>query len=281
MHKIELYYKSRVYLRNYASKWDELTTRALIGYADAVAKGLQGTNLVLAVLYHWLHLPPKLFFQLNVSEMEDLTKTVEFLFEKDISCTRLIVKKLFHRGILFFGPGENWKNLTVAEYSSAEAYHDAFIESNDEQYKNNLIAALYRPTNPVRFIRWFFFRSDIRKKFNDRVAELRSKRIASMPEKYRNAVLYNFIAYKRSVMDDNKNLYRKKENAKFGESIKEDFGWAGVMHSMAGAELGPLEQVEEMNFQNALLILRKIDADVKEAKKKADQQRDQDKKGRR
>ena len=147
MNKIEFRYRNKTYKRDYAASWDELSARALIAYADAVCKGLSGINLVMTVLFKWLKLPAPAFFNINKSELDDLAGTLQFLFDKKISTSKLILQKIRHRGRTYFGPGEEWCNLTVAEYSYAEGMYDAFAETKEDKYLHNLIACLYRPTN--------------------------------------------------------------------------------------------------------------------------------------
>ena len=68
------------------------------------------------------------------------------------------------------------------------------------------------------------------------------------------AVWLNFCAFHKHVVNSNEMLFKKK-------SDNPGMGWAGIIHSMAGPELGTISQVAQMPFLNCLVIMRKLEQD--------------------
>jgi hypothetical protein len=261
MNEASFHYNKKNYFRQYAANWSEMTGEFLLGFTSAVSKGLEGTALLNRVLQKWLKLPKKLFNRMSVAEAEDLYRTVEFLFTEEKQGNDLLIPKIKFRGRTYYGPWTQFRNITVAEYALADAKLLQYLTTKDEKELSLLIAALYRPSSLYRRIKHITSAEDVRRKFNGRLAERRAKRFAKLPAAVRLAVLVNFTAYRSYVVKTNDFLFSAKQED------GPNFGFSGIIHSLAGPEVGTVEEVGAMLLSNALFILRKVDSDNKRKKK--------------
>lgn len=263
MHKVDFEYKGVHYNGEYATKWDELTKKELLDYSDALLH-YKDDELCITILHRFLKFPSEVFFSMQMHEIRDLFPTITYLFPNELSSIRLIIDEIQSRFRLctFYGPGLNFRNMTVGEFAFADSYLLKYKQSKDVNDLNTLLAAIYRPASIAGAFRFFLKDADVRVMFNDRIAKRSAKRFRNIPEHIKKAAMFNFLSMRTYVVKTNPELFKTD-----GES-ENIFGWAGVMYNLAGSELGTLKDIQQMLLFNALTIMKKLEHDRIEMEKK-------------
>lgn len=233
--------------------WDEMNYHYLVTFCYVLNLNLPEKEIRKTILYRWMKIKPKDFFKMCTGHIEELYPLLDFLFSKEIISGKLLMPMFQYNWRTFYGPGKDFCFLTVAEFIVAEMLMQQYAKERDEMDLNKLVSVLYRKADKDTFTDYKDTGSDPRTIFSDKMLDRLGAIISPIPLWYKQAALYNFIAFHTYVNKKYEFLYDTDTKPKAG-----NMGWAGVMHSLAGPELGTMEDVERMPFLNAMIILTKL-----------------------
>jgi hypothetical protein len=257
VNEIEYTYKNKTYIREFADSWQTLKPHELLAYTNALALKLSGITFYRNIFYHFLKLPPDVYFNLPSAYIEELSEKVKFLKAEKIPTAKLIIQKFNFKGRTWYGPGDDYRNLTIAEFAFIDTRLAKFQAKEDDSILCEIIYALYRKTSPIRIAKYWFNVADIRIPFNDRLAKIKACKLSNLPIKIKKAILYNFIGYRQYIVEKNPHVFQPPSDS---EDMK---GWPVIMHTMAGDKLGTFDQIQATSMNNALYLLKIIDNERK------------------
>lgn len=225
-------------------KWDELSGRQLLAYCKLIDQPeTNAYNIALA----FLNPDKQILFRLNRAQTDAIARNLEWLWTEECTITTFPVNHFWHRGIKYYSPGANLKNTTVEEMAIADNYLRMFVERQEDHWLNCLVATLYRHTNPYRWIKHLYRKDDIRVPLNSRVIDSAGKRLASLPLHVKKAVMYSFLGVRNDTRIRYPFLYQHRD--------KNNLGWSATIISLAGPELGTIDDVGAMLWNNALMFM--------------------------
>lgn len=177
------------------------------------------------------------------------------LKDEGLSSAKMVLKKptkALRKYRKLFGPGDNLRHVSVAEFIRADTEFNGYMKTGDSGYLHRFIACLYRPRSLWGLLR---LRADRRRKFDNTRIEKDARRVAKLVrgrgtgQGFAWAVMANFIACTNLFMTLYPNIYPdKKQEGK-------PASWRQTVVRLAHADLTKIEGVGKANFHNALSIL--------------------------
>lgn len=248
MTTVEFIYNGNTIKRNLPQSWEEISARQLLAYAR-LSDDSSFTAHDLAI--EFLNPDRDILFRLNRAQLDAVTRQLEWLWTTPINLPAFLIPEFSHKCITYYSPGNNLQHTTVEEMAMADNYLRMYAQRKDEHYLNCMVATLYRHTTPYRYIAHQLHKDDIRCGLHSKTIDRSAKRIASVPLYIRKAILYSLIGYNNYTRQVYPYLYR--------ENDKKSMGWASTIINLAGPELGTIEQVGTMLWNNALVFMAHLE----------------------
>lgn len=228
-----------------------------------------------------------------LTEEEDLQKWVNIVaisnlldsfFEENQDGQKVIKQYYIHNPVpkislfkTYFGPADQFKNITFWEYTDAlRLFHD-FSYSGDIELLYLIAAIFYRPAKPFHFITKNFnnYNGDIRVDYNPHKIEARAKQFKNLPIGFIYGVYFLFASYQKFI-STNKIVWGGKEidlSIIFTSDEKqekltehESIGMDSVMFSMVQSGVFGNKK-ETMQTNNWELLVRMYDLRVQDLEK--------------
>jgi hypothetical protein len=169
-------------------------------------------------------------------------------------------------------PAEDLSNLSFGEWCFAFQFYTYFKLTNDYTWVNKLIACLYRPMAGVQGKESPNYTGDIREPFNENLIESRSKRVDSIPEHFKLAVLAWFTLAVQEVMEFRplvfpvNNVVPDEATSEPEETPEIDSRtWLTVFRELLGPKWGTSDQLKNTNAMFVLDALEEQQIAYKEA----------------
>jgi len=157
-------------------------------------------------------------------------------------------------------PAEDLSNLGFGEWCFVFEFYNYYHLTNDVQWLNKLIAALYRPVDPEQNEDSVNYSGDKREKFNENLIEKRAKSVAALEERIKLSILSWFSVALASVAEARPHVFPKKQE---GETNQESNAeqtemrtWLTVFRELLGPKWGNSDQLKETN---AMFILDELE----------------------
>ncbi len=119
-----------------------------------------------------------------------------------------------HKGILYFGPGDNLFNITFDEYLEADNHFMNFLNSNEQTYLNKLIASLYRPVRKNYKHNSADSTGDKRQPFNSNIIDYNADIFNSLNPDYKIAISLFYNGCRQFISNNFKNVFNSKSTTK-------------------------------------------------------------------
>jgi hypothetical protein len=193
-----------------------------------------------------------------LSKLYLLTEQFNFLV-KDRKLTKNPVPRIRFPWLRFIrplvGPADGLKNLTIWEFAVAERMLENYVATDEESYLDELIAILFRPVNPLRWIRKrFTWIPDTRVAFNDQTYKQRLPLIAkyaTIEEKVGVAMFFHSVRDGFREDDRFPHIYNTGKKKKGGKGLS----WGDVIMEMSGEIPGNEDKTAQVNLYTFLYRL--------------------------
>ncbi|MFZ4523500.1 MAG: hypothetical protein ACOYNC_17485 [Bacteroidales bacterium] len=202
------------------------------------------------------------------SFFEEIIQDGEKVRTFKLNFTKNMIPEIWGR---YYGPSDALIDITFCEYRIAHSYYAAYLESNNEDDLNHLIAVLYRPAKPWLWLRKLLssFDGQVRvpftSKYNPLHLEARVKEIAKLPMAVRYGIFLFFsgceqFLAKGSVKVDGKEIdfsiiYQKEDDAEDSP----DIGLVGILYSLSETKVfGSIEQTDNQNLYDIMIRLFQV-----------------------
>ena len=241
--------------RDLALTWNELTGHQLLDVARVLSTGYEREASKLdALLAALLQIPRRDFRQLNVVQRVNLRHLVKFLHaptdHPPLTAQLLPVLKVGKQR--YYGPREAFRSLRFDEFIFADTYYLRYLQTGGEHYLDQLVATLYRPEredfNPLAVT----YAGDRREDFNEHLVPARARRLASLPDHYKHAVLLYYRGCRRLLEQRFEYVFSEGNTAKASAT-----GWQDVLHELAGG-VHRLEATARQGLHNVLREMNRV-----------------------
>lgn len=167
----------------------EIRTRLYIAAAKELLRGNTFKNIKTALQ----EIPP--------AEYSAFTK---FIFDKN---QRTVFRETLKiKGTSFYGPAKRLRNVTIGEFSFADALYYNWKQTFNTGYLNALCATLYRKTDATAT------EIDKRKPFNKLLVDDTIKTFETVEYKTKLAIAYTYEGCRNNFIDTYKNIFPKREH---------------------------------------------------------------------
>jgi hypothetical protein len=148
----------------------------------------------------------------------------------------------------FYGPADNFDNITLEEYADSEFCLAEYARTSSELWLNRFLAVLYRPGSKS------LLRStgDARRPYNIHENDYLGRKLATLSDNQKCAILFWYYGCRNVLTEDYKFLF-SKENA---QKAEQGAGWVDVIHGMAGAKFGDIKQTGKTLLKVILTEMR-------------------------
>jgi len=206
-----------------------------------------------------------------LAELDEILKATDFLFEPQtednntvsIALTFIRIPYSYLEGQKwtrgkkrrFYGPKNELSNLTIFELGYTFQLFEQFLQTQDEDLANRLIATLYRPQKPrTKANERAGYHNDIRQPLYrlEHLVEKRLKLVATLPQLTRQLILFWFASCRQQIINKYPNIFEPENTAT--ERVGNDYGWGGLILSLADGIVN-LDQVSERPYQDAFVYL--------------------------
>jgi hypothetical protein len=240
MQRIYYHTKSRPYV--IAAQWEELTPKQYIKIAALLHSKVSADEMLLRALRILLNKSTVGFKLMNKDIVARMLDHITWIFEKQ-ECTKNLLPKYKN----FYGPADDFDNLTLAEFHHCEMAYAQIVNDQDEDALTRLISFLYRIE---RFDYDAKKHSDRRSPFNIQLCMFYENDVAAWEKAMKQAVLMWYDACRQMLV--------KMYPAAFGAKKKNDnyfetFGLYNVIRNLAGTKYGTFAEVEDMFVHTAFM----------------------------
>lgn len=146
-----------------------------------------------------------------------------------------------------YGPEERLANITINEFSFALNFFNTYNKTGNEEFLNNFVACLYRPT----YKDWEDT-GDKRKPFNPFTIEQHLHLVKKMSFAHKQAIYLFFAGSMDSLSNEFKRVFSKAADEK-QTSSKQTF--LDIILKMSGGKFGNFDQTKD---QNAYLVFKEL-----------------------
>lgn len=128
-----------------------------------------------------------------------------------------------------YAPGPRLNNISIAEFSLADAAYYLWRKTDNKEYLNLLCAILYRPK------KWFFQdkSQDQRRRFNKFEAEKRSKSL-NISLKLKIAIAFTYEGCRNNIMQTRPNTFPKGDS----DEVEKYHGFKKIILAKSGDKFG-------------------------------------------
>lgn len=235
---------------------NEITGKQLIQLAPLIFWGGEEILCKVRAFYVLSGISMFRFLLMGPNNIDRCLPYIEWVFKEKPGTKQLLPKYKGH-----YGPASDFDNLKMKEFHLSELYYSQVIqEENNEGAIDSLIAVLYRKgkknydekRNPD---------GDIREDFNHNELPYHASKIAKWPNEVKQAIFLWYDACRQQLIDANPLVFKEPSNSSFQSQF--DTGLYGMMRSLAGDKLGPIEKVENMYVHTAMMELGLIKEEEK------------------
>lgn len=205
-----------------------------------------------------------------ISELDEVLNLVDFLFERMEDNT--VVISLTYTNIPYpylegskpgkskrktrlYGPKSGLENITLYEMGYTFQIFEKFMETQEEQYADQLIAALYRPQKPItRENKATGFYGDIRMPIYklDHMVEKRAEITATLPDIVKKIIIFWFASCRQQIIRSYENIFKESDPNR--RHVGNDYGWGGILLALSDG-IANMDAVANRPYTDGLIYL--------------------------
>lgn len=154
-------------------------------------------------------------------------------------------------------PADALSNVSIYELGMAFTAFEAYAATQEEAHLHRLLAILYRPAKPdTPHHRRSNYEGDRRLPLlkHESTIPARAQRMATLPKPVQRLLVFWFASCRRQILSSFPNLFSQAPADQAGERVGNDYGWGGLLLSLAGG-LVHLDEVSQQPYATALTYL--------------------------
>jgi hypothetical protein len=256
----DIHYQKKIFVL--PDNWNELTGKQLIAISKILNhKNIKPEAAELQILKVLLQKSSFGFGFLKTDIKARLLPYIQWIAETETPLTENLLpsyrKNIFSKKL--FGAANEFNNLKMIEFHYTEVAYQFFINSNEEDYLNDLVAVLYR-TKKENYNSNRDSDGDIRIEFKDAEIAYHKKIVSKWSMAVKHAILMWYVGCRQMLVEDYPLVYGGSNTA---DTSNYYAGLYTMMRSVAGEKIGTIEKVEQLNVHTAHLELTCIIEDAK------------------
>jgi hypothetical protein len=164
-------------------------------------------------------------------------------------------------GLEWHGPDDGLENLNIYELGQVFTLIENYLETRDTAQVDTLIATMWRPAKPgTQSNIDSDYEGDIRLPYNrhERTVERRAAYMRQLPELAKQLILFWVASCRQEIIAAYPNLFQKPEGEPEGERVGNDYGWGGIIMSLAD-NVTQIDQIAEKPWPNVFIYLSFLD----------------------
>ncbi|MDO7849238.1 hypothetical protein Q5H92_22935 [Hymenobacter sp. M29] len=259
------------------SAWNELSRRQLLQITRLHGQGFASDRaLDDAFRRVILGVPGRLWARLNGVQRVELRHLVPVRFLREPADFAPLTEQLLPHlpylkwyqglGCRYFGPRENFRNLSFAEFIFADAFFLRYLQTNDETQLDRLVATLYRPQRAGYAPLAPDYAGDRREPFNENLLDARARHVARLEHHVKYAVMLWYRGCRKALETRFEYVFTGENNRKASAG-----SWADVLHELAGG----VHRIDATAGQHLLTVLREMNRVLRQAEERAEASRSQ------
>lgn len=223
-------------------RWEELTATQYIHLAELLHSKLSDDAKVLHALRILLKKSVFTFMLMNKDMVARMCEHACWVFEVPVATKQLITSYKS-----FYGPANDFDNLTLAEFHACEMAYYQFTKTRDEEHLTTLAAILFRKPKAGYDIK-VNKDGDVREAYNANVCAYHEIVISD----WKRAVKYAILMWYDACRQQLEKLYPLAFGKQKAATPYFD-GLFGLIRSLSGDKYGTFEDVEGMYVHNAFM----------------------------
>ncbi len=248
MNNIRFEIEDKTINRQTPAEWNELKQAQLLYLTPRVMFQERTETLKAQILFYLLKVRNSKLKNMNMSQLTGLFPAVEWLFsEPNLTINPFPEIKAGRKS--FIGLADDMKDINVSQFAFADKFFSFFLKKKEEKYLNLLLGTIFIQKN---------------QKFRKEAIEDNAALFSHVKLDRRLASMAFFIGSRKKATDAFSDIFSQKTK-RHGHGKT---GWLGFFYELAGPKIGDYKKVAEMNFFEMLGIMRKINADAREAGKR-------------
>lgn len=246
-------------------EYDELTKgkhTELASYADQELQAIRITILKkICGIGRWpFSRKNRAFYAMAPEQLADILLELNFIFVA-MDRTKPVMDSFRYKRTTYYGPGDEMKNLTGAEFHFLDRLYQQYLESGQEKYLNAMVAILYRPQGitDVHDPQHEDFAGDIRRRFNRHQVEKDAEHLAGLSKGHKAAIFFWWQCFRQELQNRRKDVFSQGNK----KQAQNSGGWIPVFRSLARHPIH-FESIANMRLSEILreLALAKREADA-------------------
>ena len=241
---------------SYATTWNELTARQLVGVVRALHMASDKYEWRLLALAAVLGISPWWYRFFAAELVVQLWWMFDFL-EKGNSLTKNLLPTIRvripgkWRYEYLYGPGDELQYVTALEWMYAERFYEDFRETGNREDLNRFVACLYREKNKKDVFEPGYD-GDRRRAFNTNTIDKRVKILARVDVYVLLAIMHWYEGCRAAIERQFDRVFTRD-----GESPREHYGWPEVFMKIAERGIfGDINHVHSTEMTTVLLHMQ-------------------------
>jgi hypothetical protein len=191
---------------------------------------------------------------MNFAQVTNIAQSLDWVFTESYPSKNMI-PTVVSGGVKLYGPGDGFRHVLVKEWLCADPVIRVYQKEKSIKSLDKLVCFLYRPERADGVMS-----GDRREHFDEFVCMDRLDLIAKLSHAEKLAIAMNYIGMWTQVVADFKRAFS-------GGGSGKNFGVPGMVHDLAGPELGTVQEIESnWTIRNLLWIVEKNETRRLEAK---------------
>jgi hypothetical protein len=177
--------------------------------------------------------------------------------------TEYTVRGFWHKGMYYIGPPTKMLRIAMEEMVGTRTAFADWTRKGNSRSLDNTIAILYRPINPLWWLKinspeW---NGDKRMPLNDWGLKRRSRKFAKLPPYLRTAITKQYSSALQDFEKRFPRTFRKTEGGGDGDNPR---AWVNLLFAMSGQIFGTKRQTE---LTDCTEVFIKLEQDIEQSEK--------------
>lgn len=228
-------------------RWEEFSVEHLIDLAQVLTSEAEPEKYPRMLLYRWLKIENRIFFNLDPAYVEQLCLILDFVL-KENTLNKVLMPVIKHENVQLIGPKDSFTNFSFMDWILSENYFTIWQKKKtgnglDDVNLDKILWCMYRPARKNFSSTHPKFRGDLRELINEYTVDQRSTIFSTLDKKTKMALLMTYIGNRNTVINRFRPVFEYASDKKMSDM----YGSLGVIVSMIGDKFGKREELEQAN----------------------------------
>lgn len=217
--------------------WNELSEKQFIRLVQLLKKGYITENDRIRLIKTFLNIKARVFVRLGNLQVIQLLELSDFLQEEKYF-NNILIKELKISRSKLYGPGARFENVEFEEFAFADTLFNKYSTTKKQDWLDQMIAVLYRPKIKKHNPTAADYYGDIRETFNKHNIESRAKLITCIPQKVKEAIVFNYKAIRVWIEHRYPNIFPPSlPGEKIKQTTDNSIKWSKIIRDLTDGHI--------------------------------------------